>query len=213
MAEVAASLWSVPKAEQAETLDRLVRRGLRRLHWDRSDGKFAVEGGCAAGRAEELCRTFDVSAEAHLMVMDPVQEVDAWTGFCDLVVVHPERPDWGRAVDRIHQRGCAAGLAVGAQVSLLTLPKTLPVLFMSIPPGRAGAAFDEATLGRIAELRARSPGRRIGVDGGVKRHMVPALIEAGIDWVVVGTDLALGDGDARWADMWDAAVPPSSRPR
>ncbi|QNN48945.1 hypothetical protein H9L10_11805 [Phycicoccus endophyticus] len=119
MPEVAGSLWSVPAADRPPALERLGAAGLRRLHWDRSDGRFAAAGGFTAAEALTLTEATGMAAEAHLMVTDPVAEVDPWTEFCDLVVVHAEAPGWQQALERVLGRGCRPGLAI----SPLTPPR------------------------------------------------------------------------------------------
>jgi ribulose-phosphate 3-epimerase len=134
------------------------------------------------------------------MAEQPVQEVDAWTEFCDLVIVHAETADWRSAVRRIERRGAAAGIAVSPDTALAVVPADLAVLCMSIVPGTAGGAFDPRTIERVEALRSTSEHRRIGVDGGVRRSHVGALASAGADWVVVGSDLVFG-GLPHWQDL------------
>lgn len=200
MIEIAGSLWSVAPEHRLDTAIRLRDAGLRRVHWDMTDGRFATAGGFDASIAATLTAQTGLRAEAHVMAQRSVQEVDEWTDFCDLVIVHVESEDWRDAAIRIERRGSRAGLAVSPGTALSAVPDDFPVLCMSVVPGRAGSAFDGTAIDRIAALRAASPSRRIGVDGGVTRHRATALADAGADWIVVGTDLVF-DGGAAWADL------------
>ncbi len=200
MPEVAGSLWSVAMEERLQAAQRLRAAGLRRLHWDMSDGRFAHPGGFTAPDALALTEATGLAAEAHIMAADPLKEVDAWTEFCDLIVVHAETHNWQRAVDRIAARNCTPGLAISPETPSAAVPSELAVLCMSITPGTAGSAFDDNVLTKLPPLRESSPTRRIGLDGGVQRRHVHRAQRAGATWLVVGTDLFCKDGERRWAD-------------
>jgi ribulose-phosphate 3-epimerase len=205
MIEIAGSLWSVDLSRQEEVVARLRLHGLTRLHWDRSDGVFAAPGGFDADLARKLSADGGMAAEAHLMTVDPVGEVDDWTDFCDLVYVHREVPGWRQALDRIERRGSRGGLAISVDTPLSQLPAEVPVLCMSITPGRAGSAFDARVVARVEQLRAASGERRISVDGGVTRSLVETIARAGANGAVVGTDLVAVGGAHRWGDVLGAA--------
>ena len=201
MVEVSGSLWSVPVDEQLEAARTLQAAGLRRLHWDMSDGQFASPGGFDAVRAQVITGATGLAAEAHVMAARPAGEVDAWTDFCDLVVVHVESDGWERAVDRVVQRGCTPGLAISPRTPVSAVPGDTAVLCMAVIPGTAGSAFDDGVLEKVAALRRLCPTRPTGIDGGVRRRHVEEATRAGAHWLVVGTDLFLGDGRSRWSDV------------
>ncbi|WP_226534068.1 hypothetical protein [Microbacterium paraoxydans] len=206
--QIAGSLWSVPPADRLPTALRLRDAGLSRLHWDTTDGSFAAAGGFSPDAASELAAATGLAAEAHVMAHRTASEVDAWAAFCDLVIVHIESEDWKQAIDRIARRGALPGLAVSPQTPATAVPGDVAALCMSIVPGQAGSAFDSGVLEKIAALRAASPRRRIGVDGGVRRIHADALATAGADWAVVGTDLVFDREDA-WADLLGGEADPS----
>ncbi len=205
MIKVAASLWSVPPERQLETALRLRDAGVRRLHWDTTDGRFAAPGGFSPERAAELAEATGMAAEAHIMAESSAQEVDAWTDFCDLVIVHAESSDWRAATDRIEQRGSVPGLALSPETLPAVVPTDMAALCMSIVPGAAGSTYDEDVLRKVAELRASASTRHIGIDGGVQRRHAERAAYAGANYLVVGTDLVFG-GEAAWADLLRAAA-------
>lgn len=209
MNEVAASLWSVPAAHQLDTAIRLRDAGVHRLHWDTTDGHFVAASGFSPARAAEIADATGMTAEAHIMAERSAQDVDAWTEFCDLVIVHAESADWRSAVIRIEQRGCRPGLALSPQTASTVVPADMTTLCMAIVPGAAGSAFDEDVLRKVADLRAHSSTRRIGIDGGVQRRHAERAADAGANWLVVGTDLVFG-GEAAWASRLRPAAWPSS---
>ncbi|WP_426170959.1 hypothetical protein [Microbacterium sp. DWRC1-3] len=206
---IAGSLWSVPAEDRLTTALRLRDAGLRRLHWDTTDGSFAAAGGFPPDSAAELASATGLSAEAHVMAHRAGRDVDAWTTFCDLVFVHIESDDWQDALVRIERRGATPGLAVSPQTRAADVPADVAVLCMSIVPGQAGSAFDTAVLHKLTALRRASPDRRLAVDGGVRRLHHDALASAGADWAVVGTDLVFDQEDA-WAEVLAAGADASA---
>jgi len=211
MPEVAGSLWSVAPDDQLEAAKRLRLAGLRRLHWDMSDGQFANPGGFTADSARTLTEGTGLAAEAHIMAVDPLRAVDPWTDFCDLVIVHIESQNWKKAVDRIASRGCVPGIAISPGTPAKAVPADLTVLCMTITPGTAGSAFNDGVLQKLPTLREQSPNRRLGLDGGVQRSHAHLAEQAGADWLVVGTDLFRHSGEFLWADLLDWR--PTSRQR
>lgn len=194
---VAASLWSTPRDRVSAEAERLTAAGLQHIHWDHTDGDFARAGGFSAAEARELTARCQVRAEAHLMVWDPVTEVDAWTEFCDRVVVHVEARGWRDAVERIAARGSEPAVAISPGTPVPDGLGETAVLVMSIVPGHAGAVFRPESLETVARLRSGSQ-RSLGLDGGVTRTIVPEAARAGATWFVSGGDLVASPDPGGW---------------
>ncbi|MFS1302591.1 hypothetical protein [Streptosporangium longisporum] len=208
---IAGSLWSVPPAAQASEAHRLRDAGLDVLHWDTTDGVFAREGGFSAETAAVMTGESGMRAEAHLMVTDPLARLDAWTGFCELVVVHAEAEGWRAALDRIERRGSRPALALSRGTPATFVPSDeLAVLTMSVVPGEAGATFDESALATVRALREAASGasRLLGLDGGVTREIGRRATAGGADWLVSGTDLFGSSTPRAWlSDVRGAQAP------
>lgn len=199
MARVAGSLWSVPPDDHGRRLAAAVGQGLGHVHWDATDGRFAVEGGFSPASAARLLDGLAVTSEAHLMMHDPVSSIDAWAEFCDLIVVPVEVADWRAALRRIESAGALGGLAVSPDSELSLVPRgRFPVLVMSVLPGDAGAEFRHGTLERIRELARRGCHGMVGVDGGVQAGHLAGLVDAGATWVVSGTGLFNAPDLSEW---------------
>lgn len=200
MTLVAASLWSVPAADRPRTADRLTAAGLRRWHWDVSDGRFAAPGGFDPAEAALLGERTGLPGEAHLMVADPLSRVDAWAAVCDRVIVHIEAEGWRAALRRVADLGARPGLALSPG-SPAVLPDGLPpgtaVLVMAIEPGRAGAAFRPSTLTRLDALHGAA---ELGVDGGVTPELAHRCAAHGATWVVSGGSLCHAPDAREWLD-------------
>jgi ribulose-phosphate 3-epimerase len=171
------------------------------VHWDYSDGLFAAPGGFAPEHAQEIASATSMSSEVHLMANRTLHLVDAWTELCDRVAIHIESEDWKESISRIEQRGSRPCLAVSPQTPSNEVPDEWDVLVMSIIPGAAGSAFDRASLVKVAELLVANTSRDVGLDGGVTRDVADDAIQAGVSWLVVGTDLFRPGGSQRWGDL------------
>lgn len=195
---IAASLWSVAPARLADEAQRLAAAGLSVWHWDRSDGSIAVAGGFDAETARRLADATRVPSEAHLMVREPLAELDEWLGFCERIVVHSEAEHWREAITRIRAAGVSAAVAVspGGDTRALALPHGVPVLVMSVEPGHGGAPFRGDTPSRVRSLADE---REVGVDGGVTAESARECIVAGARWIVSGTALLAAVDPREWA--------------
>jgi ribulose-phosphate 3-epimerase len=195
-ARVSGSLWSVPVDRQGAEAGRLAGAGLENLHWDLADGLFARSGGFDPDTARQLTEQTGVRAEAHLMVVDPLRHVDAWTAFCEIVVVHVEARYCEAALRRIERRGARPAVALSPGTPTSGLPsRDLDVLVMSVEPGCGGAAFIPGTYERIRSLVGP---RLLGVDGGVGAAEARQSRAAGANWIVSGTALLRAEDPAEW---------------
>lgn len=205
---VSASLWSAPAASIEQEAMRLAAAGLRSWHWDRSDGSMAAAGGFVPDQARRITRMTGLAAEAHLMMEQPLPELDQWIEFCDLIAVHAESPEWRAAVARIQEHGLVAAVAIspGSNLTALDIPVGAFVLVMSITPGNAGEQFRSGTAEKVGRFASRTA---VGVDGGLTMRRALECREAGATWLVSGTSL-LGAADPEaWLSSVRGSVPHS----
>ncbi len=193
---LAGSLWSVAPDDLEREASRLAHAGLRVWHWDRADGTLGVAGGFMASEAHRLAEATGLASEAHLMLADPLDELDDWLAFCERVVVHVEARGWREALDRIVASGREGAVAIspGTALAGVDVPPSVSVLVMSVHPGQGGGAFLDDTTQRISTL---APSNSVGVDGGVTIDRARESWAAGARWIVSGTALI-------------SAVPPQS---
>jgi ribulose-phosphate 3-epimerase len=195
---IAGSLWSVPAESVRSTAAGLAESGLTVWHWDRADGTLGPAGGFSAETAREIAEATGIRSEAHLMLADPRDELDAWTAFAELVVVHVESPHWGEAVDRIRESGVRAGVAISPGSAVPDgLAHDLAVLVMTVEPGNAGTGFlaDRLSLlGHVADHPLR------GIDGSVDLARGRTARDLGANWIVSGTALTGATDPRAWLD-------------
>lgn len=195
---IAGSLWSVRAEHLAREAARLVDAGLEVWHWDRADGTLGPAGGFHANEARALAEATGIASEAHLMLADPLAELDEWIAFAELVVVHAESPLWREAVDRIIDAGRRAGVAVSPSSGLpVGLDPGLAVLVMTVAPGHAGGGFLEGRLDVLADTGSHA---LRGVDGSVDHRRAVRAREHGANWIVSGTALTSAPDPRAWLD-------------
>ncbi len=193
---VAGSLWSVPPEELEEEATRLADAGLDVWHWDCADGTIGPAGGFTPDAARRLAAATGLRSEAHLMLADPRPHIDAWTSFCELVVVHVESPHWREAVALVHAAGQRAGLAISPMGDVPTdLHPELAILVMTVTPGNAGTGFLADRLDILDGLGAH---RLRGVDGSINVARAIDAHRHGANWIVSGTSLAGAPDPREW---------------
>ena len=196
------SLWSADPLALGEAVDRLgpVVDG---FHLDVFDGHSVRDLLFGPDLVAALRRRTDALLDVHLMVSDP----DYWTDrFADagadmITVQGASCADRGATLARIRERGCQPSLGIEVhepvEAAIAHFAAVERVLVLGTVLGVKGHPLDPATPDRVARLvaaRGGEPRPLVVVDGGIRRHTVPALAAAGADGVVPGS-LVFGDAD------------------
>ena len=71
-------------------------------------------------------------------------------------------------------------------------------------PGLEGQQLDPNTVGKVRQLKEKRNDLIIGVDGGVKDTNVRSLVEAGVDYLAIGSFLFEGDVEENIEKIWEA---------
>ncbi|MEF2639844.1 MAG: ribulose-phosphate 3-epimerase, partial [Lachnospiraceae bacterium] len=120
----------------------------------------------------------------------------------DILTVHAEAcTHLDRTIQKIHQLGKKAGVALNPATPLSVIEWVLPevdmVLLMSVNPGFGGQKYIPYVTDKIRALRAMVDGRGletdIEVDGGVSLANVSSVLEAGANVMVAGSAVFRGD--------------------
>ncbi len=146
----------------------------------------------------------DVAFEAHLMIEKPEEKLHEWiTAGAQRIIVHVEAfedPELLHNFIKDFRAGLSAtpflALELGLAMNFNTpiekvLPFVLDVDFVQLMSIRAigyqGNTFEDKTFDRIKELKAAFPETIIAVDGGVNLENASALLEAGVERLIVGS--------------------------
>ncbi|MBA7698316.1 Ribulose-phosphate 3-epimerase [subsurface metagenome] len=130
------------------------------------------------------------------MIEAPESQVDQFADAgADIITVHIEAcPHIHRVVQKIKGLGVKAGVSLNPGTPVSTLNEILSsldlVLVMTVNPGFGGQTFIEATLDKIAYLRAeldrRGLATELEVDGGINAEVAPKVVKAGARVLVAG---------------------------
>ncbi|TSC53567.1 MAG: ribulose-phosphate 3-epimerase [Parcubacteria group bacterium LiPW_39] len=156
--------------------------------------------------------------EAHLMIANPHQFLNEWfKSKVERIILHWEaiqisdfRLRISDLIQEMHKKNKEFGLALNleTQISVLDdfIDKIDLVLLMSVNPGFAGQEFQESVIPKIAALRQEYPDVKIGVDGGINLQNVKKLVEAGADFLAVGSAIFEAENPAKVINQLKEAV-------
>ncbi len=198
-------------ARLGEEVAALEAAGADWIHVDVMDGHFVPNLTMGPAIVKAIRPHTSLPFDVHLMVAP----VDSWLeayreAGADILSVHPESgPHVHRTLGRIRQLGAKAGLVLNPGTPLAALEPVIDlvdlVLIMSVNPGFGGQAFIDASLRKIAAVRAlldqAGSEARLQVDGGVTATNAGGCVSAGADALVAGTSVFKGGRDAYAANI------------
>lgn len=193
---IAPSVLSADFAHLQKDFEFLNNSEAEFIHIDVMDGVFVpnISFGFPVIQAMRplTAKTFDV----HLMIVQPDNYVDAFKDAgAEILSVHLEAcTHLHRTIQKIHNAGMKAGVAVNPHTSISLLDDTIQdidlICLMSVNPGFGGQQFIENTYEKISRLKdliiKRNSSALIEIDGGVSLQNAQKLVECGADVLVAG---------------------------
>ncbi len=153
-----------------EWLNSKVKRII--LHWEAINSSFCHSGLDPESKSAEKIKNLDSRFRGN------DKEEDMTTKIKDFA-------------KQIHNSGKEFGMALNPKTPIEVLDNFINdidlVLLMSVDPGFAGQEFKEAIIPKIIALRQLYPDVKIEVDGGVSPQNIAKLVEAGADFLVMGS--------------------------
>ncbi len=132
--------------------------------------------------------------EIHLMVKRPQEVISQWSlEKVKRIIFHLEAAlDYLSVLNLIKKLGKQTGLAINPSTPLTELKDISgrlinEVLFLGVEPGFQGQEFQISVIEKIKQFKKLFPEIKIGVDGGVNPSVSRPLIDAGVDYLVVGS--------------------------
>lgn len=194
---IAPSLLSADFSRLCEEIARVDRGGADIIHLDIMDGHFVPNITFGPPVVAKLRGCTDLPFDAHLMIQNPDQYVEAFTDAgADMISVHLESPGHlQRTLAFIREKGAKAGVVLNPATSIEGLRYILDdidyILIMSVNPGFGGQAFIPATMKKLQDLSNMlyEAGKPIPIelDGGVGPDNTTAVTSAGARILVAGS--------------------------
>jgi ribulose-phosphate 3-epimerase len=197
MALIIPSILSADFARLGAQVAEAQAGGADRVQVDVMDGRFVPNITVGPLVVEAVRRNTTLPIEAHLMIVEPERYLDDFAAAgADIIIVHQEvSPHLNRTIQRIHQLGKRAGVAINPATSLTVLQEVLAdvdlVLCMTVNPGFGGQEFIPTMLNKIERLRAlitqHGAGCDLEVDGGIHAETAAQVARAGANALVAGS--------------------------
>jgi len=194
--KLAPSILSADFSRLGEQVAEVTAAGADYIHVDVMDGRFVPQITIGAPAVAAIRCWTDLPLDVHLMIEAPERQIGQFVkAGADIITVHIEAcPDVQQIVRTIKESGVKAGVSLNPDTPVQALDEILPaldlVLVMTVNPGFAGQAFIEATLDKIANLRAeldrRGLAAELEVDGGINTEIAPRVVAAGARVLVAG---------------------------
>ncbi len=180
----------------------------KNMHIDAVDGIFAPNRTWMPLSGEKLPEAASILYEAHLMIDNPLSYgVSFARAGARRIIAHVESFNNAECAQEAFDMWQKAGAKeVGVAINFDTrLEELAPyavlcdfVHMMTIKEiGKQGSSFEESSVDRVAQIRARYPDLTISVDGGGGTKNIPILESAGATRFCIGTALAKAKDPAK----------------
>lgn len=168
--KIYASLMAADYLHIADEIDKL--KDVDGFHLDVMDLHFVPNLTFGPDFCKAVCKYTKKETAVHLMLEHPHDILDKFSD-ADLIFVHTEIKDVDKAIEKIKELGCSAGLSIKPKTPLSALEPYLQdinaVLVMTVEPGFGGQEFDTSVVPKFDELRELQTRYNFDVhaDGGI----------------------------------------------
>lgn len=210
---LAPSMLSADFKELGKEIRTIEENGAKYLHFDVMDGIFVPSISFGMPVLKSIRPGTSMVCDAHLMITEPIRYVEDFAkAGADLITIHLEAcEDVDATIAKIRECGCKVGVSIKPKTPVSALKpyieKVDMILIMSVEPGFGGQKFIPSSLEKIAETKAMIDEKGLSVDiqvdGGIYRHNVEEVLQAGANIIVAGSAIFNGDTKQNTIDMME----------
>lgn len=211
MVQIIPTLFSTTEEEYQKRLDKLKSCELLKGGWvqlDLMDNKFVPNKGIGLNIIKKY--PLDFQKEAQLMVIDPSVWIDGLIEIGVDRIIFPAEIDQDTQdlISKIKNNKIEVGLSLNPETEVVVLDPYLGlidvVLLMSVKPGLEGQQFDPKTYEKIHYFKEKNFSLKVGIDGGINNTNIKNLVDAGADYLAIGSFLFNGNISENLEILWEA---------
>lgn len=209
--ELSASMMCADYACLRDEVKKLEEAGIDIFHIDIMDGSFVDNFGMGYQDMAYIKTNSTKQVEAHLMVSKPYNYLDILFNLgIDIIYIHPEvDPDPATTIEKIHQHGAIAGIAINPGTSIASIEELLNtvdrVLVLGVNPGHAGRKYQPYVDKKIEKLLSlkKEYDFEIYMDGAVTKERLEQWANRGVKGFVLGTATLFKNNKSYRENLYD----------
>lgn len=176
-----------------------VQNSVEMIQLDIADGKFVPNTTWADPEVVEKYTNIDV--ELHLMVGDPLKEVERWTSteVVKRILFHYEAvDDFGATLEALKKYDWEIGVVINPGTAIESIEPYLSdldcVMFMGVYPGFQGQSLIPEVLEKIVEFNSQYSNIFTEIDGAVNLKTLPDIAQTEVRAICPGSAV-FGNGN------------------